>query len=348
MAIIMKSRKKIISLIFIPLITFLVLTLIFVCVVAVLKKKTQDIPSEVHKVQMSTENSFGKQQYVISYEGKDYYYNNHIKTYLFMGIDKEDPVEIQAGKNYAGGRSDTMFLLVTNEEDKTLSMISINRNSMADVEVYSTDGTDMGIYNLQICLQHAYGDGGEVSCQRSVEAVSRLFYDLPISGYIAMNMGAIPGVNDAVGGVELEVLQTMKDKEKKVNLQEGELVTLTGEEAYFYIRNRDDEVFDSATERLRRQEQYMGAFARKLREVTAQDPTCAARLYTAMEEYTVTDMDAEEMITSLLGYSFNEQQIYTVPGETVMGEELEEYHVDDGALYELILSIFYKEGRTEG
>lgn len=133
-----------------------------------------------------------------------------------------------------------------------------------------------------------------------------------------------------------------------MNLQEGELVTLTGEEAYFYIRNRDDEVFDSATERLRRQEQYMGAFARKLREVTAQDPTCAARLYTAMEEYTVTDMDAEEMITSLLGYSFNEQQIYTVPGETVMGEELEEYHVDDGALYELILSIFYKEGQTEG
>ena len=35
--------------------------------------------------------------------------------------------------------------------------------------------------------------------------------------------------------------------------------------------------------------------------------------------------------------------MYTVSGETVMGEEFEEFYVDDDALYDLIIQIFYEE-----
>ena len=87
-----------------------------------------------------------------------------------------------------------------------LSIIAVNRNAMALVDVYDEDGVYMGQYTKQITLQHGYGDGMELSCERSVAAVSRLFYNLPISGYAAINMGAIPALNDAVGGVQVTVL----------------------------------------------------------------------------------------------------------------------------------------------
>ena len=45
----------------------------------------------------------------------------------------------------------------------------------ATLDVYDEDGVYMGQYTKQITLQHGYGDGMELSCERSVAAVSRLF-----------------------------------------------------------------------------------------------------------------------------------------------------------------------------
>lgn len=68
-----------------------------------------------------------------------------------------------------------MFLAVMNPHDKSVSIIAVNRNAMALVDVYDEDGVYMGQYTKQITLQHGYGDGMELSCERSVAAVSRLF-----------------------------------------------------------------------------------------------------------------------------------------------------------------------------
>ena len=84
-----------------------------------------------------------------------------------------------------------------------------------------------------------------------------MFHNLPIYGYVALNMGGVPPVNDAVGGVEVEVLQDLHYPEKGVDLREGEVVRLNGQEAYCYLRGRDVNEYDSATLRLRREEQYI-------------------------------------------------------------------------------------------
>ena len=47
-----------------------------------------------------------------------------------------------------------------------------------------------------------------------------------------------------------------------------------------------------------------------------------------------------------MNYSFSEDQMYTVPGKTVEGEPIdgkryEEYHVDEDAMEELIMKVFY-------
>lgn len=281
------------------------------------------------------------QEGVISYNGKNYRYNTSIKNYLFLGVDQDGPV-VKAKDGISGGQSDAMFLLVADDRNKTLSVIAINRNTMTNVKVYDEDGEYVNTARLQICLQHGYGDGMRVSCLRSVDAVSELFYNLPISGYLSMNMDALPIINDAIGGVTVEVLDDLENTSKNVSLKKGETVTLTGDDAYVYLRSRDTNVFDSAGERLNRQMQYMTALFAKMKTVTESNPSIFKTINSSIKDYTVSSMDFVKLAEMSADYTLDESHMYTIPGETVQGEVFEEYNVDDPALYEMILDIFYE------
>ena len=210
------------------------------------------------------------QEGVVAYQGKEYLYNTDIKTYLMMGVDINGPVQ-QSSDYTQGGQSDALFLLVVNNKTEQLQVISINRNTMADIELCDEEGIDMGPLKTQICLQHAFGDGKRLSCSKTVDAVSGLFQNIPISGYLAMNMGGIPQMNDAVGGVEVTVLQDISFPKAGVDLKKGKKVTLDGTQAYYYLHGRDTEEYDSATKRLQREEQYIVAYMDKLKKVSTEN-----------------------------------------------------------------------------
>lgn len=74
------------------------------------------------------------QEGVVAYQGKEYLYNTDIKTYLMMGVDIDGPVQ-QSSDYTQGGQSDALFLLVVNNKTEQLQVISINRNTMADIEL---------------------------------------------------------------------------------------------------------------------------------------------------------------------------------------------------------------------
>lgn len=282
------------------------------------------------------------QEGMIEYNGKHYKYNNYIRSYLLMGIDNEGPVET-AEDGVSGGQSDAMFLLVVDAENETLSIISINRNTMTAVDVYDEDGNGLGIYQAQICTQHGFGDGKKLSCTRTVSAVKNLFYNIPIAGYLSFNMGAIPDLNDAVGGVEVEVLEDLYYPKKKVSLSQGDIVRLNGQEAYCYVRGRDTNDFDSATDRLHRDEQYMVCFMNQLKKHSGGNAEVVAGIYDSVSDYVVSSVDFASLAKDVIGYEFSEDIMYTVPGETIMGDKYEEYHVDEDAFYDLIINIFYNE-----
>lgn len=60
----------------------------------------------------------------------------------------------------------------------------------------------------------------------------------------------------------------------------------------------------------------------------------------------VTDITLDEvayLAPAALDYQFGgEGSFYMLEGETVMGEEFEEFYPDEDALYEMILEIFYE------
>lgn len=286
------------------------------------------------------------QEGVIQYEGRAYQYNSGIKTYLFMGIDREGE-NTEAEDENSGGQSDAMFLLVTDSRKKTVSVIAINRNTMAEVEVYDVDGDYADTRELQICLQHAYGDGQKLSGQRSAEAVSRLFDNIPIAGYLSLNMDGIGPLNDAVGGVTVEVMDDLENSGLDVHLKKGETVTLNGNEAYVYLRSRDMETFDSSGRRLERQQQYLLGLLSAI-SGAAKGERPVSEILEAVDRYLVSSMDLVKLAGDLSEYEFDPSRMYSVPGETVMGDRLEEYHVDQEAFYKMILEIFYEPAEEAG
>ncbi len=289
---------------------------------------------------------------VILYKGAKYRLNEDMITILVMGIDKNlvtsidgRPVADEAESELDGGQADALFLALLNPHNKTISVVAINRNTMTDVDIFDVAGNYLGIRKMQVCLQHGYGDGGVESCLRQVRTVSRLFKGLAINSYAAISMDAIPKMNDAIGGVTVEVLEDINVKGFNVKFTKGDVVTLYGNEAFWYVKYRNTEVFDSASSRLARQKQYIAAFGTKAKQKALEDIRIAADLYTLMQAYTTTDMDINSftyLASEASGYTFSMDNIYSLQGETVMGTDYEEFYADEEALEDLIIQLFYE------
>ena len=290
-----------------------------------------------------TENSMaGKwSEGVIEYNGTKYIYNSSNRVYLLMGVAKEGPAT--RGEDYVhGGQSDAMFLLITDKEKQKISVVPINRNTMTDIRLCDLNGNYYGTFKAQICLQHGYGDGLKGSCQKTAEAVSKLFDGIPINGYIAMNMDAMMILNRLAGGVTVEVLEDVDYDRFDVHLKAGETVTLTDEQAYAYLRKRDTKEFGTADRRLEREKQYALALYEKLKEAAGGDKSKALDMYAELEDYIVTNIVFADVAEDLMRYGFDESNMYEIPGETVQGKNLEEFYIDKNALYDIIISILYK------
>lgn len=283
----------------------------------------------------------------VKYNDTIYAYNEDIMTFLFMGIDKNSDVqEVAEGTN--GGQADALFLAVMNPDDRTIKIIGINRNTMTDIDLYNDDGAYMNTVKAQIAVQHGFGNGVEKSCEYQQKAVANLFYNLPIHGYAAINMSAIPTINDAVGGVDVTVLEDLTKKDSA--LVEGADVHLMGESAFWYVKYRDTKEFASADNRLARQKQYLNAFIGAAKRAAKEDISVAVDLYQAILPQMVTNVTLDEvayLAPILVDYKFDENSFYMMEGETVMGEEFEEFYADEDALYEMIIEVFYEEVENE-
>lgn len=297
----------------------------------------------VIELQPTEEESAGWKEGWVKYNGQVYAYNEDILTFLIMGIDKtKDVKEVAEGTN--GGQADALFLVVLNPHDDSLSVIGINRNTMTDVSVYDNNGSFVNTVKAQIAVQHGFGNGVEESCEYQVNAVQHLFYEMPVHGYAAINMSAIGPLTDMVGGVDVVALEDIKSGNSTV-IKEGEEVHLEGDLAFAYIHNRDTKEFGSADHRLERQKQFITTYLQKVKQKTKEDIGFPISVYQAIAPQTVTSLTVDEMtylVSIAKDYSFDENYLYTLKGETKQGNVFEEFYVDETDLFELILKVFYE------
>lgn len=281
--------------------------------------------------------------YDIIFDGVKYAYNKDMITLLFLGIDKLDEVK-PAKDGVSGGQADTLFLLTINPHTKVMDILAIHRNSIALVDVYDKNNKYLGAGYTQICLQHAYGGGMENSNQMTMKAVSKMLYDLPIHSVTSINMGAIPELNDSIGGITLTSLETF---DTGINsFKQGENVTLKGKAAYDYIHYRNLYISDSAGLRLNRQKQYMTQFINVGMSQIKSDIGKVIDIYDIIKKYVVTDLSIDEMTylaSELVDYRFG--GIYTFEGalDTNPIWKYERYNLNQDAVYELLINKFYEK-----
>lgn len=279
---------------------------------------------------------------IVVYKGERYCYNEDIISILCMGVDTsiQETGEDSVGAN---GQADALILAALDSKSGDLSLVSISRDSMVDVNKYNVNGQYLGTEKMQICLSYAYGDGKEKSCQNTVESVSRLMYGMPIHAYAAIDYDGISVLNDAVGGVTVEVLEDMTSVDP--SMEKGKTVTLDGQMAHSYVRSRDINVLDSNNMRMARQKQYLTAFLKKVLSESRRDINVPLALYQAAGDYMVTDITSAEvayLASLVLQKGISEGDIRSVPGEVVEGEYAE-FIPDETGLYELVLDVFYKK-----
>ena len=277
----------------------------------------------------------------VQYGGKEYQYNEHLSNYLFMGIDTREPVTEYETKEQVG-RADTIFLLSYNRVEKTVTCISIPRDTMANVRMIAADGTDLGVAQEHINMQYVFGDGKDESCRLMKEAVSALLYDIPIQGYCALNMDGIAAAVDVLGGVEL-VVPDNSLADVNPEFQEGATVMITKDNAEQFVRYRDIEKSQSAIVRTNRQKVFLKALSEQAQQQASENADLIVNMYEALQPYMVTNM-GNDLLADLLSATFDsENGIKDIPGQGTEGELHDEYHIDETQLYELVLQVFYKE-----
>lgn len=285
---------------------------------------------------------------MVSHNGRLYRFNQDIMTFLVMGIDQRSERVMEQTEGFEGGSADAIFLVVLNPHVKKMQIVAIDRNTMTDVDIYDYYGNYKETVTTQLCVQHGFGDGTAGSAGYMEKSVSNLLYGLPINGYCAVNMSAIEKINDAVGGVEVTVLEDLTKWDR--SLKKGEKVLLEGRSAFLYVQKRDTGIFGSAEGRLERQKQYIGAFIQKAKEEFKSNRTLPVTLFETLKPYMTTDLNVEKAVY-LAGmaadFDFKATDVRKIDGKNVMGEDYEEFYIDETAMYELVLDIFYEEVSDE-
>ena len=274
----------------------------------------------------------------INRNGANYFPRQDIMVMMLLGIDQTGPME-DSGSYRNSGAADVVMLVTFDEKAETYSILYLNRDTMVEMPVLGLGGKKAGTTYGQLALAYSYGSGLEESCENVRETVSNFLYGLHIDYYLSMNMEAIGILNDAVGGVTVNIIDDFSEVDPGIAMG---TVTLNREQAVRFIRARKDVGDQLNLTRMERQKEYMRGFSEALMQKMQESDTFLMEVYDQIGPYSVTDCTSRTL-TSLVDRfrNYTLDRILSPAGKNIRGEEYIEYYVDEEALDKLILELFY-------
>lgn len=155
------------------------------------------------------------------------------RNLLVMGIDRRPE-----GSEIEGARADALMLIRAYPETGEVSVVSIPRDLMVEVQPGLED---------KINAVYSYGGAGE-----TVEAVER-YADIYVDHYVVVDFEGFESFVDAIGGVRVDVDETVVPPNWKV--LDGPQ-RLNGRKALLYTRYRSS---SGDLDRIRRQQEVLAA-----------------------------------------------------------------------------------------
>ena len=276
---------------------------------------------------------------VITYNGVSYQLNEDLINIVFIGVD--DGSEENADLKMA----DAIYTVAFDTKTGSVKVLSISRDTMADVDLYSEQGKFINTERMQLAFSHAYSGENVTGGKNTTTSISRLFYGLPLENYFAINMDALITLNDTIGGVTLTSSMTFQSPVDGRTINEGETVTLHGKEADAYVRRRDTSKLDSNNARMTRQQEYIRAFMSAIVPAVKKDPSVVTKLYSDITSNSETSLDLAKItyiassVASKLR-SASDIEYVSLKGEITEGKYAEMNVTNEEAL-KTMLGVFY-------
>ena len=135
---------------------------------------------------------------------------------LLLGIDTGSLGRVEVG------RSDVVMVMTLNPNTNHITLTSIPRDTYVEI-------VGQGMMDK---INHAYAFGGIQMSRATVEQ----FLDISIDHYILVNMAGLSEIIDQVGGVE--VIPPTTFNISGYHFVEGQAITLDGDMALAYVRER--------------------------------------------------------------------------------------------------------------
>lgn len=199
---------------------------------------------------------------------------------LIMGVDKSEEREQSA--EFAGDtfRSDSMILARIDPTQKTVALVSIERDTYVNIEGYGPN---------KLNAAASYGGAPLV-----VSTISK-FAGVPISHYVSVDFDGFKAAVDGLGGIDVDVPMTIDDDEAGGRVEAGQQ-TLNGDQALILCRSRHayDDYGSGDYYRMANQRMVLGAIAKKLMSA---DVVTMTNTLSAMASYVTTDMEVTDIIS---------------------------------------------------
>ena len=179
-----------------------------------------------------------------------------IVNIMLIGVDHSTERDTWNGKH--AFHSDVMIVLSVNTETNEVHMISLPRDTYANIP-----GVD-GIYKLNASIDCGGGWPTEEGFEKVCEAASWMLGGIPIQYYYAVDMNAVKGLVDTIGGVDfnIDIAYTIQGRSYEKGFQH-----LDGQGALDYMRVRKH--IGSASgdlNRVNRQKNMLVSIFEKLKE----------------------------------------------------------------------------------
>lgn len=254
---------------------------------------------------------------------------------LILGIDRV-PEAVANSPKIFNGRSDTILLFHLDSRDKSISLLSIPRDTKVEIP---------GIRFSKI--NEANARGGAALATR---LVSSILNNQTIERYVRVSSGAFRELVDLLDGVDVFVPRAMSytDTAQKltINLAQG-WQTLNGEQAEQFARFRNDGLGDIG--RIQRQQSLIQAIRNRLAS-----PSVLVRLpqiVRLMQKYVDTNLNFEEILTIAnfgLQLERDHFKMVMLPGRSSSAQgDLRSYWILDPAGRDRIMTQYFKQAPAD-
>jgi LCP family protein required for cell wall assembly len=282
----------------------------------------------------------GIKQYLPAIAGPD-------RIVLVMGVDHNqagglsrrralpaDDAERQQAL-FTGARTDTMLLVRFGPARRTLSIVSLPRDS----KVFYNNNSQVGKLN------GAFAMGGLQSAKSVVETS----FGVPVDHVIVIHLEGIKTLIDTLGGLELTLPKALRYTDHadglRIRLNEG-TQRLNGDDAVAYLRFRNDALADIG--RIRRQHYFLTSLKQRLMQPSTllKVPELISRL----RPYLLTDMDDGQLI-NLANVARTVPpsgiRVATLPGKASSTEAVSYWIIEPYAAKQLLNRLMFNTDSTE-